>query len=65
MIALVTVLVDDYDRAIAFYRDAVGFDLVEDTPLGDDKRWVVVAPATRPAPVSSSPRPPTNASAAG
>lgn len=43
-IALVTVVVPSYDEGIAFYRDAVGFDLVEDTALGDGKRWVVVAP---------------------
>ena len=43
-IATVTLVVDDYDAAIAFYRDKLGFDLVADTPLGDGKRWVVVAP---------------------
>jgi len=44
-IALTTLVVRDYDEAIAFYRDQVGFELVEDTPLGEGKRWVVVAPA--------------------
>jgi catechol 2,3-dioxygenase-like lactoylglutathione lyase family enzyme len=39
-----TLLVRDYDEAIAFYVDAVGFDLVEDTPVEGGKRWVVVAP---------------------
>jgi catechol 2,3-dioxygenase-like lactoylglutathione lyase family enzyme len=43
-LGLVTLLVDDYDRAIAFYVDAVGFELVEDTLLDAVKRWVVVAP---------------------
>lgn len=43
-LGLVTVVVRDYDEAIAFYVDAVGFELLEDTPLGDHKRWVVVAP---------------------
>ncbi len=43
-IATVTLVVDDYDAAIAFYRDKLGFDLVADTPLGGGKRWVVVAP---------------------
>ena len=43
-IATVTLVVDDYDAAIGFYRDKLGFDLVADTPLGDGKRWVVVAP---------------------
>jgi catechol 2,3-dioxygenase-like lactoylglutathione lyase family enzyme len=43
-IGLVTLVVPGYDEAIAFYVDAVGFTLVEDTPLGGGKRWVVVAP---------------------
>ncbi len=44
-IALITLLVRDYDEAIAFFTQALRFALVEDTPLGDGKRWVVVAPA--------------------
>ena len=44
-IASLTLVVRDYDEAIAFFTDALGFTLVEDTPLGGDKRWVVVAPA--------------------
>jgi catechol 2,3-dioxygenase-like lactoylglutathione lyase family enzyme len=43
-ISLVTLVVDDYDAAIYFYVAAVGFRLVEDTPLGDGKRWVVLMP---------------------
>jgi lactoylglutathione lyase len=43
-LALVSLLVRDYDEAIAFFRDALRFELVEDTPLGGGKRWVVVAP---------------------
>lgn len=43
-IALVTVVVADYDEAIAFYTERLGFVLVEDTDLGAGKRWVVVAP---------------------
>ena len=43
-IGLVTLVVAEYDEAIAFYRDRVGFELVEDTDLGQGKRWVVVAP---------------------
>lgn len=46
---LVTVLVEDYDPAIAFFVDALGFELIEDSPgvsgAGDPKRWVVVRPA--------------------
>lgn len=43
-IALVTVVVRDQDEAIRFYSESLGFVLREDTPLGDGKRWVVVAP---------------------
>lgn len=43
-LALVSLLVHDYDAAIGFYRDKLGFDLVEDTPLDAHKRWVVVRP---------------------
>ncbi|MDX6256676.1 MAG: hypothetical protein QOJ11_3010 [Frankiales bacterium] len=45
MIATVTLVVADYDDAIAYYVGKVGLDLVEDKPLGDGKRWVVVAAA--------------------
>ena len=43
-LGLVTLVVRDYDEAIAWYRDVAGFVLVEDMPLGGGKRWVVVAP---------------------
>ena len=43
-IALVTLVVRDYEEAIAFYTDALGFDLLEDTDRGDGSRWVVVRP---------------------
>jgi len=47
-IELVTIVVDDYDRAIRFFVDALGFGLVEDaaavTDDGQAKRWVVVRP---------------------
>ncbi|MCX4977280.1 MULTISPECIES: VOC family protein [unclassified Streptomyces] len=45
-IALVTLVVDDYDEAIRFYTEALGFRLVEDTPRPDGSRWVVVEPGT-------------------
>ncbi|GGV78882.1 VOC family protein [Streptomyces massasporeus] len=48
-IALVTLVVDDYDEAIRFYTDALGFRLAEDAPRPDGSRWVVVesgAPGT-------------------
>ena len=42
---LVTLVVDDYDRAKAFYCDVLGFDCVVDQPLDDaGKRWLVVKP---------------------
>ena len=43
-IAAVTLLVPDYDKAIAYYVGNLGFKLVEDTALSPTKRWVVVAP---------------------
>jgi catechol 2,3-dioxygenase-like lactoylglutathione lyase family enzyme len=43
-LAAVTLVVREYDEAIAFFTDALGFELVEDTPLSPEKRWVVVAP---------------------
>ena len=44
-LSLVTLVVRDYDEAIAFYTGSLGFLLQEDTILAPDKRWVVVAPA--------------------
>jgi catechol 2,3-dioxygenase-like lactoylglutathione lyase family enzyme len=43
-ISAVTLLVPNYDEAIAFYVGKLGFRLVEDTTLSATKRWVVVAP---------------------
>jgi len=43
-LAHVTFLVDDYDRAIAFFTNVLDFELLTDTPLGPGKRWVLVAP---------------------
>jgi len=44
-IGLVSVVVREYDEAIAFYVGTLGFTLVEDTYVeAQDKRWVVVAP---------------------
>ena len=44
----VALIVDDYDEAIAFFVDALGFELVEDEPAltndGRPKRWVMVRP---------------------
>jgi catechol 2,3-dioxygenase-like lactoylglutathione lyase family enzyme len=43
-IDLAAVVVEEYDPAIAFFVDALGFELVEDTPQEGGKRWVVVRP---------------------
>lgn len=37
-------VIDDYDRAIDFYTKKLKFDLVEDTPISESKRWVLVRP---------------------
>lgn len=42
-IAYVTFLVRDYEEAIDYFQQALGFELIQDTPL-DGKRWVLVAP---------------------
>lgn len=43
-IAHITLVVLDYDEAIAFYTHILGFDLIEDTQLTPEKRWVLVKP---------------------
>jgi catechol 2,3-dioxygenase-like lactoylglutathione lyase family enzyme len=42
-VAMTTLVVDDYDRGIAFYRDAVGLELLANTDMGGGKRWVVLS----------------------
>jgi catechol 2,3-dioxygenase-like lactoylglutathione lyase family enzyme len=37
-------VVADYDEAIAFYTQKLGFELIEDTALSPVKRWVVIKP---------------------
>lgn len=43
-IGSVTLVVSDYDEAIAYYTQALGFELLEDAPRADGRRWVRVAP---------------------
>jgi predicted enzyme related to lactoylglutathione lyase len=43
-ISVVTVYVNDIDRAIAFYTDKLGWEKTMDVPMGPDSRWVTVAP---------------------
>ena len=42
-LGLVAFLALDYDEAKSFFVDKLGFSLVEDTDMGDGKRWVVVS----------------------
>ncbi|MGH7561746.1 MAG: VOC family protein [Gemmatimonadales bacterium] len=44
-LALVAVLVRDYDEAIRYFTTVLGFELLEDSPRSDGRRWVVVGPA--------------------
>jgi len=41
----IALVVDDYDKAIQFYTQKLGFILVEDTVLSETKRWVLVSPS--------------------
>jgi uncharacterized glyoxalase superfamily protein PhnB len=48
-VALVSLVVRDYDEALEFYVRTLGFTLVEDTYVPEqNKRWVVVAPVGQP-----------------
>jgi catechol 2,3-dioxygenase-like lactoylglutathione lyase family enzyme len=42
-IGYVALVVSDYDEAIEYYTNALGFAVVEDTALGAEKRWVLLA----------------------
>jgi uncharacterized glyoxalase superfamily protein PhnB len=43
-LALVAIVVADYDEAIEFYTKKLNFTLMEDSPQSETKRWVVIAP---------------------
>jgi catechol 2,3-dioxygenase-like lactoylglutathione lyase family enzyme len=43
---MTTIVVDEYDRAIDYYINTLGFALTEDTVLSPEKRWVTVRPGT-------------------
>lgn len=43
-LAMISLLVPDYDAGIRHYVDVMGFELLEDTRLSDSKRWVRVRP---------------------
>lgn len=40
----VALVVPDYDAALSFYVGKLGFELIEDIPLTERKRWVLIAP---------------------
>jgi len=43
-LAHIAIVVRDYDEAIAYYTNTLGFKLIEDTVLSQTKRWVMVQP---------------------
>jgi catechol 2,3-dioxygenase-like lactoylglutathione lyase family enzyme len=43
-IAQLTIVVRNYEEALEFYTQKLGFQLLQDTPLADNKRWLLVAP---------------------
>lgn len=43
-LAMITIVVDDYDEAINYYTSKLGFELLENTVMSETKRWVVVSP---------------------
>jgi catechol 2,3-dioxygenase-like lactoylglutathione lyase family enzyme len=43
-LAQIAIVVDDYNKAINFYTNKLGFELIEDTTLSETKRWIIVSP---------------------
>ncbi len=43
-LAHISIIVDDYDRAIEYYTQQLSFTLTEDKPMSASKRWVIVTP---------------------
>jgi uncharacterized glyoxalase superfamily protein PhnB len=43
-LGMMSIVIDEYDGAIDHYVNDLGFELIEDTTLSPDKRWVVLAP---------------------
>jgi len=43
-IGIVSIPVADQARALAFYRDTLGFEVLRDSPMGPDQRWIMMAP---------------------
>lgn len=44
-LAHISLVIDDYDKAIAYYTNTLKFILIEDTKLNAEKRWVLIAPS--------------------
>lgn len=47
-IKLASVSIDDYDKALKFYTEVLGFILKRDIPLGNDARWITVVSPDEP-----------------
>jgi predicted enzyme related to lactoylglutathione lyase len=47
-IKLTSVPIDDYDKALKFYTEVMGFQLKRDMPLGDGARWITVVSSEEP-----------------
>jgi catechol 2,3-dioxygenase-like lactoylglutathione lyase family enzyme len=47
-IKLTSVSIDDYDKALKFYTEVMGFQLKRDIPLGDGARWITVVSPQEP-----------------
>lgn len=67
VIARIALVVPNYESGLAFYRDVMGFDVIEDVDMGEGRRWVVVRPkgATETALVLSRAETPAQAAAIG
>ncbi len=44
LLAHIAIVVDEYDHAIDYYTNTLGFELIEDSPRENGMRWVLVAP---------------------
>ena len=44
-LAHIALVIDDYDKAIAYYTNTLNFILIEDSKLDEKKRWVLIAPS--------------------
>jgi catechol 2,3-dioxygenase-like lactoylglutathione lyase family enzyme len=54
-LANVIIPVADQDRALAFYTESLGLEMRADVPMGDDGRWIEVAPSGGETPIAICP----------